>query len=457
MARRGTGPGVPSSARMRTDASVRAVDDRQRLRRALGGVAIAVILLVCVGHAAIASDGLSPRVSAPYRPPAFVLETFDVGTRFALQSVSGSVAFDPSDPVRGERSVRMQSDGDGSQLNLRANGVGPFDLREVFLRVFLKVDDPERLEQALIYLSSDGFASYETYRLARGVGLDMPHLVPSAWSIVTVALGTPLTRGGPTNVDLGRVSDLQLSIVDTGNGPVSVWFAAVEAVALPSRGIVSLVFDDARDGVYHLARPLLERAGLRASVAVIVDLLGAPGFMSLSQLQHLERFAGWDVIAHHASALDDAFVGDDLDDDGWRDEFVRSKRWLLEQGFHRGADHLAYPYGYASADVIGLARRTFASGRTVERGLGLETWPPADAYRLRALSVRADDTPAALRAAIDRAANERSWLLLVFHQVVDGVPERETEYARDDLAAVIAHATAADVDIMTLPDVFERR
>ena len=415
------------------------------------------ILLACLLSVAAGSSGLHPTTVVPFAPAAFVIDDLGSQTRFAQQSSLGSVVSDTSEPVRGDSSMALRTDGDASQVNLRASGIGPFDLSEAYVRLLIKVDAPERLDQALLYLSSDGFASYETYRLARGTGLDHPHLVPGGWVVVTAALGTPLTREGPDPVDRTRLTDVQLSANDTGDGPVTVWFAGLEAVARPPRGLVSVVFDDARDGVYALARPLLERAGLRASVAVIVDLVDEAGFMTLDELQRLDRFAGWDLIAHHASALQDIDAMAALDDDELRHELVESKRWLLEHGFHRGADHLAYPLGYASARMLALTRQYFASGRTILRGVGLETWPPADAYRIRALSVTPDDTPAILRAAIDQAALERSWLVLVFHQVVDGAPTYGTAYAVDDLAAVVEHLARADVDVRTLPEVLRLR
>jgi hypothetical protein len=55
-------------------------------------------------------------------------------------------------------------------------------------------------------------------------------------------------------------------------------------------------------------------------------------------------------------------------------------------------------------------------------------------------------------AAIDRAAREHAWLVLVFHRVVDGAPDGDTGYRARDLAAVLAHLATADVDVLTLPE-----
>ena len=419
-----------------------------------GGFGLVVLALALVLATASADGGVVPASSAalPYAPAVAVIDLFGSDTRFVHQSAVGRSSLVAEGTVRGEGSLRVTTDGDGQQVNVRATAVPPIDLRDAHLRLVLRVDRPERLEHAYVYLSSDGFANYEAYRLLGGAEDGLAYVLPDEWIAVTVALGTPVARVGREGADLGRITDLQLSWVDRGGGPVTADVDVLEAIARPGRGVVSLVFDDARDGVYRLARPLLDRHGLRASVAAIVELVGTPGFMSLQELQALERFAGWDVVAHHTSALPDDVGFADLDDEAVLAELLGARAWLLAHGFRRGADHLVYPYGGFDARSIALVRGVFASGRTIVRGLGLETLPPADPYRIRALSVTERDAPEALIAAIDRAARERAWLVLVFHRVVEGAPDGDTAYRGQDLAAVVAHLAAADVDVLTLPE-----
>jgi peptidoglycan/xylan/chitin deacetylase (PgdA/CDA1 family) len=274
---------------------------------------------------------------------------------------------------------------------------------------------------------------------------------------VTVPLGTPVARGGDGTVDLARVTGWQIGVVDAGAGAVSVWLNGLETVARPPRGVVSVVFDDARDGVARFARPVLDRYGMRASVAVVADLVGTPGFMTLPELRAAARFSGWDVVAHHATLFaDDAgFVG--LDDAALAAELDAVRAWLVAQGFAAGAAHLAYPSGAFDERTLEVVRTRFASGRTIVRGLGFETWPPADPFRIRALSVADRDGLDELRAAVDRAARERSWLVLVFHQLVDGSAQGPTDFAAEDFAALVAHLAGADVDVRPWSDVLHAR
>lgn len=425
-----------------------------RSRRRFDGW-LATLTIAALG--AVAAQ-VPPPASVPYAPTVEVIDLFDGASTFEHQSAAGASVRDGDDFVRGDASLRVTTDGAAVQTNVRAVGLAPRDLREAHVRVVLKVDRVDLLDEVVLYLSSDGFASYETYRVARGPGAPDDTIARSgAWVSLTVPLGTPLARAGQGTVDLGRVTGWQVGVVDAGAGPVTVWLNGLETIARPPRGVVTLVFDDARDGVARYARPVLDRSGMRASVAVVADLVGAPGFMTLRELEAAARFSGWDVVAHQATALEGTtgFVG--LDDATLAAELDAARGWLVAHGFAAGAAHLAYPYGAFDERVLEHVRVRFASGRTIVRGLGLETWPPADPYRIRAQSVADRDGLAELRAAVDRAARERSWLVLVFHQLVDGPPRGPTDFAAEDFAAFVAYLAGADVDVRPWSDVLHAR
>lgn len=420
------------------------------------GLMLTVLVLLTLGLPQLASAQdellLRPSASLVLEAPAIVLDTFQYDTSFVQQSTAGTSAPDLEEVLLGTRSTRLSTDGDGVQANLRAEGLAPLDLTTSFLRLRFKIDKVDELDRLLLYLSSDGFENYEGYRLLRGDYESAEiYAEDGSWATITVPLGTPQFAEA-AGADLSRITDIQLSVADRGNGPVTAWFASLEAVTAPAQGIVSIVFDDARSGAYQLAVPIAYELGVRASVAVISDLVGVQGFMTLEELKRVERFAGWDVIAHHKTELPDGGL-DTLSASDMRTELAGIKRWMIENNFHRGADFIAYPYGGFNDASIEEVRRYFAAGRTIMRANGLETYPPADPYRIRALSVSSSDDPATVNAAIDRAARERSWLVLVFHQFTNQPAGYDTEYSSFDFAEVLAHLVAADVTVKTLPEV----
>ena len=424
------------------------------MRSPTRGRQVAALLVLSFTAASAQADAwtalLRPGRVAPSAPASLVIDTFQHDTPFVKQSTAGSAGPDLSEVLLGTRSWRASTDGDGVQVNVRADGLAPLDLSDAFVRLRLKVAELARLHRLYLYLSHDGFETYDTYLVLRGdhAGAEA-YADDGEWVTVTTALGTPL-NGAPV-VDLTRVTGVQLSLVDDGEGPATVWFASLEAVQRPARGVVTVMFDDARSGVFELAVPLAQRFGVRASVAAIAELVGVEGFMTLEELQLLERFAGWEVVAHHLTPLPGGGF-DKLDRAALTAELQGIKRWMLEHGFVRGADVIAYPYGGFDAASIEEVRRYFGAGRTILQSLGLETYPPADPYRVRALSVTDTTTTEALRVAIDRAARERSWLVLVFHQFSNAAAQHDTEYSGVDFARVMAHLAAADVEVLTFSE-----
>ncbi|MBX3140262.1 MAG: polysaccharide deacetylase family protein [Trueperaceae bacterium] len=397
-----------------------------------------------------ASAALRP-IAVPARPEGAVLDLFQYDTAFVKQSTAGSAESVLDDVLIGTRSLRATTDGDGKQVNLRATNVGPFDLGGAFLRLDLKLRGVAALDYLLVYLSTDGFETYDAFPVLGGQRpSEETYAEDDEWFTITANLGTTVA-GGPPTIDLGQVTDIQLSLRDSGAGPVTVWYAALEAVAAPARGLVSIVFDDARDGVFYYALPLARRLGVPASIAAIVDLVGEPSFMTVEQLRVAERFGGWEVIAHHTTPLEeggfDTLSPKDLDL-----ELAGVKGWLLANGFRHGADVIAYPYGGFDDASLEQVRGYFAAGRTIMRTQGLETFPPADPYRVRAISVVPGDGPGVVKALIDRAARERAWLVLVFHQVAPSGSGYDTYYAAEDLASIFGYLRVADVDTVLFSD-----
>jgi len=394
---------------------------------------------------------LRPNAVARVAGPGTPIDTFQYDTPFVKQTTAGVAAADLEEVLVGTRSLRVDTDGDALQVNVRATNLNPIDLSGSFLTLTLKLSGLEHLSYLSLYLSADGFETYDSFPVLTGVAdpaFSYGH--DGEWFTITVGLGTTATGGRPT-IDLAAVTDMQLSLADDGTGPVTAWFDYLGALDLPARGKVSLVFDDARDGAFAFALPLAQRLGIRASIAAIVDLVGVDTFMTVDQLLTAERFAGWEVIAHQASLLEDGGL-DTLTPEALTAELARVKTWLLENGFQRGVDLIAYPYGGYDAESLAQVRRYFAAGRTIVRDQGLETWPPADPYRIRAVSLGAADPPSAINALIDRAAAERAWLVLVFHQVYPRGSDVDTYYYMEDLASILAHLAAADVDVVLLSE-----
>jgi peptidoglycan/xylan/chitin deacetylase (PgdA/CDA1 family) len=224
--------------------------------------------------------------------------------------------------------------------------------------------------------------------------------------------------------------DEQLALL-TRRGYRGVTFS--ELVSSPDAGkTFAVTFDDAYLSVLELARPILERHGLPATVFAPTDGVDAegpllwPGIdqwhggpherdlmpMTWSQLRSLAA-AGWEIGSHtathpHLTQIDDAALGEEL---------VRSKA-RCEERMQSPCPTLAYPYGdvdvrvAAAAAAAGYRAAAALPGRLGGRDALL--WPRIGVYCIddeRRFRLKVSPTVRALRRAGQWAAAGTSALL----------------------------------------------
>lgn len=171
-----------------------------------------------------------------------------------------------------------------------------------------------------------------------------------------------------------------------------------QAVRAPHERTVAVTFDDAYRSVLELARPILDRLGLPATVFAptagveaggplswpgIDHWLGGPHERELLPLSWRElrelADAGWQIGSHtvthpHLTQLDDATLADEL---------ARSKA-DCEQRLQAPCTSLAYPYGDVDARVVAAtARAGYATAAALPRQLGATDaldWPRIGVY-----------------------------------------------------------------------------
>jgi peptidoglycan/xylan/chitin deacetylase (PgdA/CDA1 family) len=168
----------------------------------------------------------------------------------------------------------------------------------------------------------------------------------------------------------------------------------------PAERTLAVTFDDAYRSVLELARPILDRLGMPASVYVptawpdreapmswpgIDEWLGGPhegelGCMSWDELRGLADL-GWEVGSHTRThprlpELDDAALEREL----------AGSRADCEAGMGSSCDSLAYPYGAVDERVVGAAGQAgYAYAVSLPRGLHRPRplcWPRVGIYHV---------------------------------------------------------------------------
>ncbi len=215
------------------------------------------------------------------------------------------------------------------------------------------------------------------------------------------------------------VDNFSLTLFSGGPGPDSF-----------DKGYVSLTFDDGWISHYTTVRPILDQSSLKASFYIITnemlnpaagDLNDPSSYASTAQVLALQQ-AGHEIDAHtqthpHLTQLTTAKA---------RDEIQGSRKDLLDHGFSP-VDSLAYTYGEYNDAIITLTKNAnFAGARTVDEGYNQRT---DNTFTLKVQNVLNTTTPAQIRQWIDTATRDKTWLILVIHQVINNPGQYDTSPA----------------------------
>jgi peptidoglycan/xylan/chitin deacetylase (PgdA/CDA1 family) len=148
-------------------------------------------------------------------------------------------------------------------------------------------------------------------------------------------------------------------------------------ITLPKHAVV-LTFDDGYENFYHYAYPVLKRYGFPAMVYLLsgkiagtadwfaVEGMDTPALLSEQQIHELQA-NGIDFGSHGVSHVKFAEVGLIKA----TQEMTDSKQ-QLEQLLGKSVDHLCYPFGSHSPEVVEAARQAgYVSAVTCERAAAM--------------------------------------------------------------------------------------
>ncbi|GAA1306344.1 hypothetical protein Psi02_23740 [Planotetraspora silvatica] len=396
-------------------------------------------------------------------------------------SVSSSNLDDSTDFVRGVQAVSWTSNGSGKgAARLERFGGAPLDLTGKLIRLQLKVDDVAHLSRLDFLVGTDRLANHyrwrfnATTRSSRLVQAGEWVFVTLSWAEVNAAAGAyEIGATGVPSVTSG-FTDLRMQMSDDGTGQVTARLQSIEitddVTALFPRGVVSITFDDGNESTYSMTRHKMAEHGFRGTQYVIADAVGAPGRVTLGQLHDLQDVYGWEVAGHaYAKVAHDArypkLTAADVEAD-LRD----MRKWLVANEFQ--GDSFAYPGGSFDATVDGtpaeqLVPGHFATGRTILSGVGTkmnilaETSPPALPFRLRALSSISSlatgqanpSTMLTAGGALDRCRRPGSWLILVFHRIVDHEPTATAQVTRGDFDVIMDGIAERGIEVLPVSEV----
>lgn len=248
--------------------------------------------------------------------------------------------------------------------------------------------------------------------------IDMRHGVGDLGGWFRMDLGPTVIKGEP---DLRNVREIRLQSLKGGDTPLRLNVDELRMVPKADRGRVMVTFDDIPRSQYSEAFPLMQEFGFPGVAGAIPWLTNDPSYISKAELSEMQE-AGWDIVSH-PQVTNPSTSLPELDRERQRAEIERSKRWLLDNGFVRGAQFVIWPFHAADSTTLELAARYhslgFAGGRPPS---GI---PPTDPLTIG--RVDGDGVSDTLKM-LEFAEEHRQLCVIMYHGIgADGLPTDEFE------------------------------
>lgn len=184
------------------------------------------------------------------------------------------------------------------------------------------------------------------------------------------------------------------------------------------KGYVTLSFDDGWTSAHRTVKPILDNAAVKGTFYVMSteaqnasesDYNDANSYLTYAKLKELQN-AGHEVTAHTRTHV--SLIG--LSDAQAQSEINGSRNDLIGQGF-TPVETFAYPFGdYDSTAIQRVKDAGFKGARSVDGGYNMKN---SDKFTLKVQNVLMGTTAAQMKAWIDKAVADKTWLNIVFHQV----------------------------------------
>lgn len=256
------------------------------------------------------------------------------------------------------------------------------------------------------------------------------------------------SAGNVECVDFSRIDSFCMRALSTGTIDWNLQYVGLKPKA-EGRGVVTFSFDDGYTSQYTGIKILAEK-GISSTLFHIKEATdsGKSEYLSVTDLQNLVNHYGTDIEVHGASNYSN------WEAQALLNHWEESKAWLKQNGLGEG-NHMAYPGGAYTDDIIQRAKSYFKSCRTIDALIPLESTKLSNKYLIRAVSsVGGGVKVAQIKALIDRANASGSWLNLVFHLIGDKA--NDGMYCSEaDLKEIADYAISSGITIMNYAEAVE--
>ncbi|HSX28342.1 MAG TPA: Ig-like domain-containing protein [Candidatus Saccharimonadales bacterium] len=227
---------------------------------------------------------------------------------------------------------------------------------------------------------------------------------PSAWAQVKAQFTAP---AGAKSITIFQ------ALTKVGFVQTDDFSFAPYAPAQFNRAMVSLTFDDAWKTIETNGLPLLKKYNMVATGYMLTQptIDGYPDYMTLAEMTAWKS-AGNEVAAHtmtHPDLTTLTVAQIDAELSGSQNQL---RSWFGTPGV---ANNFATPYGAYNSSVITEIKKFYRSHRSTD--VGFNSKDSFDIYNIKVQNVENTTTPAMVQAWVNQAIANKTWLVLVYHEV----------------------------------------
>ncbi|WP_324644136.1 polysaccharide deacetylase family protein [Pseudarthrobacter sp. LT1] len=402
----------------------------------------------------------------PPKPVVAPLTTFQAGHGWGVASMAGGTNFtaDTTDFLIGTQSIKATTNGTGGTVEIISPALSPLNLTGKGIAFQLKVDNPDRLANVILFWGQNNYASFNTSIQAESQGTGASAmLLPTDWTWFYVPANDFSNKTG--TVDLSSITNLKIRVTDKNAGPLNVNVQQI-GIYTPKNaypdGVLSVTCDDSLLSQYTYLPQILGKYGAAATMLLIADqMAGSPVFGSnpstyvqgfnVDQAHELEDKHGYEMGGHAYLTANHNRGMPSLSPQELADELGGLKAWLRSEGF-KASDYFAWPVGANDVASTKIARKFFSWARHTG-GYYAPAGFPTQPMRHQAVSVTSDTPLATYKSYIDFAKAHGRHLTLMVHQIVASGASGGTNVNKADLVAILDYAASLGMPIRTIGQV----
>jgi peptidoglycan/xylan/chitin deacetylase (PgdA/CDA1 family) len=211
-----------------------------------------------------------------------------------------------------------------------------------------------------------------------------------------------------------------------------------------SSPLISLTFDDGWSSIYTNGLPLLQKYGLVSTQYLISGTLNTSGYMTTAMAKAFQT-SGSEIASHTVTHPDLT----KLTSAQLTAELSNSQTKLRQLFGTTGvAQDFATPYGTYNSTVIAQIKQYYQSHRSTDAGFNSKD--NFDPYNILVQDVNTDTTPAQVAAWVAKAKTNKTWLVLVYHGIVNSPNPIDYESSPANLDTELSNIKASGMPVQTV-------